>query len=814
MLLAWLLAFALQGEPLERGWAAFEAAGAADLALRRAELVGVAGGPEAALAGMSGFGSGSVHGRRLRAGLVRAEGDARAIPAALAALGDPDPEVRGELVRFLGERRLVGERAAARVAALRALALDDAEAAVRAGALASLGSLADPQALVALEELVFALPADEALLAAARFAAHAGAREALVKLVVRVFAPEAPGGRGPAIAAEPLAILLRGYGDALVHVPNGGASLAELRPLVLGREHPAPVVRLAALDALEALVAGLARTREPERAKGLLEALGPAGLPPLELAYRRATLALTSSADPGPAQAAAEEILARTRGQGSTELREWRVRGALLGAGAAFAGGDLARADAFAGEALAVLEGLSAERVELEPSPRRPARGNVDQAAGYAHQACLVELWRAAIWLAGGRPADDAELHGLLRGMHVRQLKAAVGATLQGSLVALDGFQPLFDDSLGPLRLVLANPDLPAWPRSRALALEGALASALAGVSAFELPGFDPACADSDPLADPERRGLLEQILMAELGGVQNQLLGMRERAERDADKEQRLELRARILRAELGRLAEGEERLLRARRTPSAFAHELAQALLADGSTADARALCERMQRDLFAAGAQGAGAVQEGEIAALEATIGSSYMDAGEPAEAERVLLRAAARLEAYEAELLSNLTAGAGDTELQRALELAIASVRSQRSDVLLSLAVNANVRAGDPEGALRFFEQAFALKQNDFLRVLLACYRARSGRAAEARAVLAEVEVTPALYYNLACTYALLGERELALDFLARELAENHPSARARARQAQWAREDPDLRSLRDDPRFERVLGAGG
>ena len=93
----------------------------------------------------------------------------------------------------------------------------------------------------------------------------------------------------------------------------------------------------------------------------------------------------------------------------------------------------------------------------------------------------------------------------------------------------------------------------------------------------------------------------------------------------------------------------------------------------------------------------------------------------------------------------------------------------------------------------------------------MTVLLACYRARSGRGDEARALLRTVRPGPQTWYNLACTYALLGETAEALRWLEVELEEGQPSAAARARQAAWARTDPDLASLRDDPRFEALVG---
>jgi tetratricopeptide (TPR) repeat protein len=173
---------------------------------------------------------------------------------------------------------------------------------------------------------------------------------------------------------------------------------------------------------------------------------------------------------------------------------------------------------------------------------------------------------------------------------------------------------------------------------------------------------------------------------------------------------------------------------------------------------------------------------------------------MDDDEPEKAEEELLSGLARLEEIEARL-SDLGLGVRD----------LARVRNERASALVTLAVNANVKQGDTEKALRYFEQAFELRQDDFMRVLLACYRARDGKAEEAREILAEVTPTRALYYNLACTYALLGERERALELLEKELGLNHRGTLSLERQKEWARADPDLESLRDDPRFLWLVG---
>jgi hypothetical protein len=91
----------------------------------------------------------------------------------------------------------------------------------------------------------------------------------------------------------------------------------------------------------------------------------------------------------------------------------------------------------------------------------------------------------------------------------------------------------------------------------------------------------------------------------------------------------------------------------------------------------------------------------------------------------------------------------------------------------------------------------------------MRVLVACYRARSGRADEARALIADLPESPRGYYNLACTHALLGEVAEALRYLELDLEVNRPSLAALERQKAWARGDPDLAALRGDPRFEAL-----
>jgi quercetin dioxygenase-like cupin family protein len=77
-------------------------------------------------------------------------------------------------------------------------------------------------------------------------------------------------------------------------------------------------------------------------------------------------------------------------------------------------------------------------------------------------------------------------------------------------------------------------------------------------------------------------------------------------------------------------------------------------------------------------------------------------------------------------------------------------------------------------------------------------------------ARAREILAEgVELhpgSPSLQYNLACLEALEGHRDVALATLAEAI-------RIRPEVADWARDDDDFASLRDDPQFRALVEPG-
>jgi tetratricopeptide (TPR) repeat protein len=78
---------------------------------------------------------------------------------------------------------------------------------------------------------------------------------------------------------------------------------------------------------------------------------------------------------------------------------------------------------------------------------------------------------------------------------------------------------------------------------------------------------------------------------------------------------------------------------------------------------------------------------------------------------------------------------------------------------------------------------------------------------SGRHAEAKQLLTDAleryDDRAALFYNLACAEAQLGESDAALEHLRAALFES-PSL------AEYAREDAELEPIRDDPRFGEIV----
>jgi tetratricopeptide (TPR) repeat protein len=112
-------------------------------------------------------------------------------------------------------------------------------------------------------------------------------------------------------------------------------------------------------------------------------------------------------------------------------------------------------------------------------------------------------------------------------------------------------------------------------------------------------------------------------------------------------------------------------------------------------------------------------------------------------------------------------------------------------------------------GEWEQALGAFRRAAELapERGGYHASVASALRAL-GREAEAQEEIARARplIEKENEYNRACFAAICGEREEALRLLEIALQKRQVSR-------QWARRDPDLRSLHGDPRFEKLVGAG-
>ncbi len=764
-------------------------------------------GPQAAREAMRGLGGSGLAGRRVRSLVARRFGDATCVEAAIESVLDPDPEVSRNLIAFLSRRDLRRDRIAGRTAALGRAALAAADGGVRTEALRaleSLGLFGNREVVPELERLLADLPAPERVDAARALGNLPVARERVLARVQDAFrGPASPGSGLQSVPDDVLAVLLGVYGTRLAEVPAGGESPMDRVPLVLGPRHPSPSVAAAAGGALDRLLGRLAFLGETERADRILTALGEEGADRRALLVRRALLAFELGLDPGIPAAAGRELSREAGPAGGAPIgtgaradaRRWRWRGAVLEALGELGAGRWQGADPPLARAARISDAILADRSDLRGSPAAHAAA--------LEQRALIEVLTAVRWLGAGRPVGDPEALGCLRTAHQLLLGAHVARMRDPDRTGQPSWEAVLSHRFAPRGTLFASGALDAWPRERALEVEHALYRAMASVAPFEMPGFEPVQAPeprlADPLRDPARLELLQRIHGEHLRLALEEEARLR-RIERDSP-QHRLLLRAV---QELDRQRrEGESADwpgLIALRTPCEVGLRVAAVLREEGRIDEARELVERMLVDLERLGERiGTGVNDESLVARLEMSLGSSWTDAGEPGTAEELLLRALERLEAWEQY---SIEAGRGWLEVLR--------TRALRSDALVGLAVNANVRQGDPEAALGYFERAFALRQDDFMRVLLACYRARAGRADEARELLRDLPISPVNYYNLGCTWALLGEADLALDHLLLDLRANHPSAGSLQRKQEWASGDPDLASLRGDPRFERML----
>jgi hypothetical protein len=783
-----------------------------------AALDRLSSGPIAALdAALAGFDAAPPEGRVARAELLVRAGRPEHIPLALAWLAEPGLEVRTRLVEFLGRADLLDAGAGARSAGLAALARAPAPRELRRAALRALGRLDAPSSADELEGLAALLPADLAREAVSALGELDAGQPAIRRVV------EAAAAGRSRLAEGAWSAALEPYGKRLPRLPEGGLAPIERAPLVLLSRHPSEAVRKAAAKALDAAFERLLWLGERERLFALLEGLAEDGLDAAELTYRLACLCLSSSGDLDGARRAAAALLAAAPGRAPGEARAWRFAGHYLLASADLCAGEVPAAREAYARAARVLEAELAERPELRRRQGAPAPAEAERAVEAHARLALCRLMSAGALLRGGAPAQTPEVILELEGALLAALDAQLVDVRHDGQTSAAGLDLLLDGELSPRRLLCFAEGPGGWPREERLEWLERLLSALAKLSPGELPGLDPDAPppqdlpESSPARGAARQERLRALRLAELDRIARRLSDPDQRRNRMLWRQVEQDLFAALERdQQRGYVAPLELR------TPSLAALDLAVDHRATGRADRAVAVLERMRAELSrATGSASAGAFFEEWIGArIGWALGSSLSDRGvgdDLSRASAELEGASQRLETMQRELEQRLEElGQGrlgalvfeevDPAERERLLAQQRLLRRFQSDVKVAQAVHTNVRLQDPERARQLFESALELEQNDFMRALLACYRARAGRLAEARFLLARLEPAPDLFYNLACAHALLGDLELALEYLARELDPSRMGALALERQKAWARGDPDLAKLHADARF--------
>lgn len=767
-------------------------------------------GADAAEVALEGFSATDLAVRRARSLLVRDAGREAQVPQVLTLLQDTDAHVRAHLLAFLARPELRGELAQPRAEALERAARHDPLDDLRARAIDALGRIEDPAAAAALERLMDGLAPPLRAVAARALANLPAARERVVERVQAAFEPRSQAERLPEDALAEL--FGPAYGLRLAEVPAGGTRPRDLAPFVLGARHPSTAVRRGADLAVERFVGRSRYLGEEQRAERLLSDLLGRGLDDADLLARRVRLALEAGSDAESARSSARALAALSESGDDVRGLQRRGLAGLLEGAASLA---LDRPEE-AAAAFAAAERATAALVERRLDRLDPNLALVQ--VEMLERLALLDLYRALAMLWRSPDPGQGAVLAAARSAHVHSLQAQVSVTREWLRVSPDGSRPppwgldtLIDNPLSPWRLLLSNPELAALPAERSLELERLLLVALASVAPLEVPGFDGVeSSDStlgDPRRDPERVALLSALVETYASALKSLASGAGPtRSEEDLGARQEqlemFQLEAYQVENEAEKDAQAStwSAHLR-RRVPTDAALTLCEGLRAEGRTEAARAIAQHLIDDLRGAGEVLRANWGEELVARAEVALASSWMDDDEPEKADSFYLAALERLDVLERESAERGVPPAGRAVLQ-----------VQRADVLVGLAVNANVKRHSHEAAVEYFERAWALRQDDFMRVLLACYRARAGRHAEARAVLRDVLVSPTNFYNLACTYALLGERELALDFLGRALGELRATPGQLERQKTWARGDPDLESLRGAARFQDLVGA--
>lgn len=741
--------------------------------------------------------------RRARSELFARTAGAVQMDAAFARLADPDDEIRGRLIDYLASPRLREERAESRSAALEQCALHDPSQGVRRQAVRALSRLDANAARRALANVLERGGAAEQTLAARTLVEAGRDPERLLELIRRAAA-----GAAPNLGGEALELLVsEGLAPALARSAGGAETDADRALLAALLRHGDEGVAAAAKRVVGAFAERCAQAGEAARGQRALQAAQDAGLDDFEVLFRRARLALQYGPSPSIAVEAGQAIARRQPASGDSATRVRRAAGLLLEAAGAVASATPEKAGAPLADADALLGALA-----REGAPTRLVEVGGQELEVLVLRA-LVPLHQLVAELAAGREDTHTKVLECAREVDLRTL--AIRRALARRANPATGergvsYDDLLFHDLGPSGLFFSTREASGFSRARWIDIEGALYQALANVSSGLVPGFEARevfdARLGDPLADDERRIALESLRVERNKSMNDALRRRvqeleREVQERDSDPSELIQMLTwqRILAQRQQEEFDQPPSYLLRMREFSRGGLVYVERLRENGRSASARKLAEQVVKDIEAL----RGVLDDGQfeltLSRAESALGGVLMDQDEPAAAEQALTKALERLRALDERLKAD---GRGGSE----------TLRSALAGVLVSLAVNANVKLRDAARAVEYFERAYALDQSDFMRVLLACYRARAGRLDEARAILRETPVQPSNFYNAACTHALLGEHERALDYLKRDFAELRRSAGARKRQQDWARSDPDLESLRGDPRFEALLRA--
>jgi tetratricopeptide (TPR) repeat protein len=163
----------------------------------------------------------------------------------------------------------------------------------------------------------------------------------------------------------------------------------------------------------------------------------------------------------------------------------------------------------------------------------------------------------------------------------------------------------------------------------------------------------------------------------------------------------------------------------------------------------------------------------------------------------------------------KIASNLLSGyktARKKEMLRFYDDLVRAKTRQKALGLLQLATAHTISGGDPRKTESLVREALALAPHLVeVRISHALVLARAGLTAPAAGTIAAVEDYPDQFYNKAILFLYLGRREKALEYLERYFGETvRPRGMALARE--WARNDLDLKELREDPRFCKLVGS--